>query len=142
MGIAAICAEEDADMWARRMRGRAAEKEGGPHCSVCFWMRLARTAAEAKRRGLEYFATTLSISPHKNAAVINRMGHKAARWAGVAFYPADFKKGGGFKESCRLSREYGLYRQDYCGCVYSLRERRAGRTAASGGAQGEKGRGA
>jgi predicted adenine nucleotide alpha hydrolase (AANH) superfamily ATPase len=135
IGIEIVLTDEDADEWSRRMRGRGSDKEGGAHCSVCFWIRLARTAAEAQGRGLEYFATTLTISPHKNAEIINRLGHKAARHKKVIFYPADFKKGDGFRKSCRLSREYGLYRQDYCGCADSLREReerRRGRSDATG----------
>ena len=111
-------------MWDRRMRGREGDHEGGPHCSVCFWIRLWRTAQEAKRRDMEYFATTLTVSPHKNAAAIHHMGELAARRTGIRFYARDFKKQDGFLHSCRLSEHYHLYRQDYCGCRYSLMERR------------------
>jgi hypothetical protein len=122
----------DDRMWNRRMRGRQQDREGGPSCSVCFWIRLWRTAQEARRRDREYFATTLTISPHKNAAAVHRMGRKAARRSGVRFYARDFKKEDGFRRSCRLSERYHLYRQDYCGCLYSLRERRGLRTAGNG----------
>jgi predicted adenine nucleotide alpha hydrolase (AANH) superfamily ATPase len=121
--ISLLPAEYDAQDWNRRMRGRSGDHEGGPHCSVCFWIRLWRTAREARRHNFELFATTLSISPHKDVGTINRMGQRAARKAGVRFWPADFKKGDGFGRSCRLAREYDLYRQDYCGCADSLRER-------------------
>jgi hypothetical protein len=87
-------------------------------------MRLYRTAQEARRRGFPSFATTLTVSPHKNAAVINRMGEWAARRTGVRFHAEDFKKRDGFRRSCQLSEKYHLYRQDYCGCLYSLSERR------------------
>jgi len=131
MGIMIVLPDQDADEWSRRMRGRGSDREGGAHCSVCFWIRLARTAERARELGLEYFATTLTISPHKKTEIINRVGHKVARHKKVMFYPADFKKEDGFKKSCRMSRDYGLYRQDYCGCVYSLRERETGKAAAS-----------
>jgi predicted adenine nucleotide alpha hydrolase (AANH) superfamily ATPase len=123
LGVSFVIDGRGAERWARRMSGRGRDMEGGAHCSVCFWIRLARTAAEARQKGFAYFATTLTISPHKNAAAVNRMGEMAARRMGTGFYSADFKKSDGFKKSCRLSRTYGLYRQDYCGCVYSLRER-------------------
>jgi predicted adenine nucleotide alpha hydrolase (AANH) superfamily ATPase len=113
----------DEQIWSGRMRGRHQDREGGPHCAVCFWIRLWRTAREARRRRFDYFASTLTVSPHKEADVINRMGERAARRAGVRFRAADFKKGDGFRHSYLLSQEYGLYRQDYCGCADSLRER-------------------
>jgi len=115
---------QDHQVWDRRMRGREQDREGGPYCSVCFWIRLWRTAQEARRRGFEFFTTTLTVSPHKNAAAIHHMGELAARRAGVRFYARDFKKQDGFRHSCRLSEHYHLYRQDYCGCRYSLMERR------------------
>ena len=139
MGIEIVLADEDADKWSRRMRGRGSDWEGGAHCSVCFWMRLARTAGQARELGLKYFATTLTISPHKKAEIINRVGHKVARHKKVIFFPADFKKEDGFKKSCQLSQDYGLYRQDYCGCVYSLRDREIGKAAASGASGRNKG---
>jgi predicted adenine nucleotide alpha hydrolase (AANH) superfamily ATPase len=114
----------DVRAWSRRMRGRERDREGGPYCSVCYWIRLQRTAREAHRRSMEFFATTLTISPHKDAAAIHHMGELAARRFGVRFLARDFKKQDGFGRSCRLSELYHLYRQDYCGCRYSLRERR------------------
>ena len=79
----------------------------------------------AKERGFDYFGTTLSISPHKNARVLNHLGEKLAKIYGVNFLYSDFKKKGGFKRSLELSERYELYRQDYCGCRYSLEEAKA-----------------
>jgi len=123
LGVGFMAGDYDARRWSQRMRGRERDHEGGAHCSVCFRIRLANAAAVAEKRGCDYFATTLTVSPHKNARAINRIGERVARDMRVNFYPADFKKGNGFKKSCQLSRRYGLYRQDYCGCIFSLRER-------------------
>ena len=95
--------------------------EGGERCLACFALRLRFTAETAKAHGFEYFTTTLSVSPHKNADAINRIGAAAAEAAGVKYLTADFKKKNGYLRSLQLSREYGLYRQDYCGCLYSRR---------------------
>lgn len=128
--------------WSRRMKGRRGDREGGPYCAVCFRIRLARTAAVAEEGEFDYFASTLSVSPHKEAQIINRVGKKVARGLRTRFYSADFKKQDGFKKSCQLSQKYGLYRQDYCGCVYSLRERDERKARASDlfktGARGKK----
>ncbi len=93
--------------------------EGGERCLACFALRLGYTAARAKEHGFEYFTTTLSVSPHKNADNVNRIGEEAGRKAGVKYLFADFKKKNGYLRSLELSKEYGLYRQDYCGCRYS-----------------------
>ena len=85
-------------------------------------MRLKEAAKAAKEGGYEYFTTTLTISPHKNAAKLNEIGEEVAALYGVSFLPSDFKKRNGYKRSIELSKEYGLYRQDYCGCVYSIRK--------------------
>ncbi len=98
------------------------EPEGGARCERCFRLRLDAAARLAAERGFDYFTTTLTVSPHKNAPLINRIGEEAAAAAGVPFLNSDFKKKDGYKRSIELSREYGLYRQDYCGCVYSIRE--------------------
>ena len=127
LGVSFVAGDYDANRWLRRMRGRERDREGGAYCSVCFRIRLAQAASAAEGGGFDYFATTLTISPHKDARAINRIGEKVARDLRVKFYAADFKKGNGFKRSCQLSRRYGLYRQDYCGCIFSLRERKARR---------------
>lgn len=105
------------------VRGLEEEKEGGARCAVCFRLRLERTAREAKARGFDYFATTLTVSPLKNARLINEIGFSVAEEVGVKYLPSDFKKRGGYLHSVRLSEEYGLYRQDYCGCAFSKAER-------------------
>ena len=96
--------------------------EGGERCLACFALRLDYTARQAKEHGFEYFTTTLSVSPHKNADNVNHIGAKAGEKAGVKYLFADFKKKNGFLRSLELSKQYGLYRQDYCGCRYSIRK--------------------
>jgi len=96
------------------------EKEGGKRCLLCYRLRLEKTAIFAKKRGIDIFATTLSISPHKKADSINAIGVELAKVHGLNFYEADFKKNKGFGKSVRLSKELGLYRQKYCGCRYSF----------------------
>lgn len=99
--------------------------EGGERCFACFELRLRETALRAKEQKADYFTTTLSISPLKNAAKMNEIGQKLSGEYGIAFLPSDFKKKNGYKRSVELSAEYGLYRQDYCGCIYSKLEREA-----------------
>ena len=94
--------------------------EGGERCLACFAMRLNYTAEQAKAHGFEYFTTTLSVSPHKNADNVNRIGEEAGKRYRVKYLFADFKKKNGYLRSLELSREYELYRQDYCGCRYSM----------------------
>ena len=98
--------------------------EGGERCFRCSRLRLLETAQMARAGGFDYFTTTLSISPLKNAQKLNEIGARLAEEYGVPYLFSDFKKRNGYKRSTELSAEYGLYRQDYCGCVYSLRERR------------------
>ena len=100
-------------------RGYEGEKEGGARCTRCFELRLARTATEAKARGYDYFATTLTLSPLKDARRINEIGSRLQEEVGVLYLPTDFKKRGGYLRSVELSREHNLYRQNYCGCIYS-----------------------
>lgn len=97
--------------------------EGGERCFACYALRLSETAKRAQAGRYDYFTTTLSISPLKNAVKLNEIGEKLATELGVAWLPSDFKKKDGYKRSIELSKEYDLYRQDYCGCVYSLAER-------------------
>lgn len=99
--------------------GLEEEREGGKRCFRCYELRLREAAEMAKQLGCDYFTTTLSISPHKNAQKLNEIGEKLGKELGVNFLYADFKKKNGFKRSLELSREYDLYRQDYCGCVFS-----------------------
>ena len=103
-------------------RGHEEDREGGERCELCFRMRLGEAARQAARTGCDYFTTSLTISPLKDAQLLNAIGMEMGRREGVAWLPSDFKKKNGYKRSCELSREYGLYRQDYCGCVFSRRE--------------------
>ncbi len=98
-------------------------KEGGERCFACFKLRLEKAAKYAKENGFDFFATTLTISPLKNAQKLNEIGENAGKKFGVRHLPSDFKKRNGFFRSVELSKIYGLYRQDYCGCVFSKRER-------------------
>ena len=97
--------------------------EGGERCFACYEMRLHEAAEYAKRLGMDYFTTTLSISPLKNAAKLNEIGLKLEEEYDVHYLLSDFKKKNGYQRSVELSHEYGMYRQDYCGCVFSMRER-------------------
>ncbi len=100
-------------------------REGGERCFKCYRLRLEYTARLAKSRGYDYFTTTLSISPYKNAQKLNEISQELSAEYGVKNLPADFKKREGYKRSVQLSEAYGLYRQNYCGCIFSAREREA-----------------
>ena len=100
-------------------KGLNKEPEGGKRCEKCFELRLYETAKVAKEGGYRYFCTTLTVSPHKNADIINEIGKAAEVKYGVEFLPSDFKKRGGYQRSCKLSQKNELYRQNYCGCIYS-----------------------
>jgi len=104
-------------------KGLEAEPEGKQRCMKCYELRLRETAKIAKEQNFSYFTTTLTISPMKNAAKLNEIGIKLAQEFGVKFLSSDFKKNNGYKRSIELSKEYDLYRQDYCGCVYSKQQR-------------------
>ena len=105
------------------VRGLEGEPEGGRRCEACFRLRLSRAAEFALAGGYDYFTTTLSISPLKDAALLNRIGGEIARETGVPYLFSDFKKKDGYRRSCQLSAIYHLYRQDYCGCAFSKAER-------------------
>lgn len=101
----------------------ASEPEGGKRCGICFRMRLEKTAETASLGGYDCFATTLSVSPHKNFEIIGAIGRDLCARYGLGFLDRDFKKGDGYARSVAFSRQYGLYRQNYCGCVFSEREK-------------------
>lgn len=103
----------------RAVKGFENEPEGGLRCRECFKLRLEATAKKAKAEGFDYFTTTLTISPLKNAALLNEIGAEMAERYGVSWLYSDFKKKEGYKRSIELSREYELYRQNYCGCIFS-----------------------
>lgn len=113
--------EPDAGNWSTAVKGLEGEPEGGKRCEICFRIRLEKTAVFAKKNGFDLFTTVLSVSPHKNAKLINEIGKQAATAHSIKFMEADFKKNNGFKRSIELSKKYGLYRQNYCGCIYSRR---------------------
>ena len=119
-GIELITGNYNVDQWFHLTRGMENEKEGGKRCSLCYQMRLKKAASVAKTNGFSYFTTTLTVSPHKKAKAINQLGRELQKGYSITFYEADFKKHNGFKKSCELSREYGFYRQNYCGCIYSM----------------------
>ena len=99
--------------------GLEKEIEGGKRCFSCYELRLRKTAEYARQNGYDYFATTLTLSPLKNAQKLNEIGFKLQEELGVKYLPSDFKKEGGYLRSIELSKEYGLYRQSYCGCEFS-----------------------
>ncbi len=122
-GVTLVPCGYDGGAYDEAVRGLEDEPEGGARCTECFKLRLDFAAREAKRLGCDYFATTLTVSPHKDAQRINAIGEALAGKYGVKWLPGDFKKRDGYKRSIELSREFGLYRQDYCGCLYSKTER-------------------
>ena len=111
------------DLYEKAICGLEEEPERGSRCSVCFRLRLEKTAKIAKENGFDYFGTTLTVSPYKNCQVINEIGEDLSQIYDVPYMVSDFKKKNGYKRSIELSHEYGLYRQNYCGCKYSKRER-------------------
>ena len=102
--------------------GLESEPEGGARCTRCFELRLRETARRAAAKGFAWFCTTLSVSPYKDAERLNRIGSALAAEYGVKWLPSDFKKRGGYQRSIELSRQWGLYRQEYCGCLFSLEQ--------------------
>lgn len=118
-GVPLIEDDYDPEGWMALTAKFKDEPEKGRRCDVCYAARLARTAESAAREGFDAFATVMSLSPWKKAAVMNRIGRQFAARHGIAFLESDFKKKDGFKKSVDLSRAHGLYRQGYCGCVYS-----------------------
>ena len=123
--VGLIVAKYDSREFYDAVKGMEDLPEGGERCYVCYKLRLDKTALAAAENGFDYFATTLSISPYKNAQWLNDISEELAEIYSVKALPCDFKKRGGYKRSIELSAQYSLYRQDYCGCVYSRREREA-----------------
>ena len=115
----------DKECFYEMARGLEDVKEGGERCFRCYELRLRESAELAKELRMDYFTTTLSISPLKNAEKLNEIGDRLSEEYGIAYLNSDFKKKNGYKRSVELSEEYGMYRQYYCGCVFSKRERDA-----------------
>ena len=120
MGVSLVEAERDAPSWERAIAGWEAEPEGGRRCQICFEYRLRRTAEYAQAHDMDYVATTLTISPHKNVQLINSLGEILTEAVGLKFLSEVWRKQGGFQRSVQLSKQLNLYRQNYCGCRYSV----------------------
>lgn len=116
-----IDCDYDNNIYEETIKGLEKEKEGGSRCYKCFWLRLDKTAQIAKENNYDYFSTTLTISPYKNSTVINEIGKKLETIYNITWLYSDYKKKDGYKKSIQLSKEYNLYRQNYCGCIYSKR---------------------
>lgn len=121
--IAVLEAEYDPALFYERVRGLEDEPEGGKRCETCFALRLEEAGRQAKELGADFFTTTLTISPHKDSALLNELGQMVGERYGMEYLLSDFKKKDGFRQSIQLSREHDLYRQDYCGCIFSKQER-------------------
>lgn len=121
-----IDCDYDNDLYELAIKGLEKEPERGNRCSVCFRLRLEKTAKIAKELSYDYFGTTLTVSPYKNSIVINDIGLSLEEQYQIPFLISDFKKRNGYKRSIELSNQHGLYRQDYCGCQYSKRENKKG----------------
>jgi len=121
--VSVVRGDYDVELFENLSRGLEDVPEGGERCTRCFRLRLGRSARYAAENGFDYFTTTLSISPLKDAQRLNAIGRELAEKFGVAYLFSDFKKKNGYKRSCELSAEHGLYRQDYCGCIYSAQQR-------------------
>lgn len=117
--VSFIRGDYDNDKYEKLIEGLENEKEGGTRCEKCYYLRLEETCRYAKEHGFDYFTTTLSISPYKNSEKLNNIGKKLEDEYDVLYLLSDFKKKNGYKRSIELSREYNLYRQNYCGCIYS-----------------------
>lgn len=119
MGFAFAEDPYEPEVWVESVRGLEEEPEKGLRCEICIRERLRATARMARDRGFEAFAAVLTVSPHKNSDTINRLGAEAGEEFGVQYLPTDLKKLDGFKRSVELAKQYGIYRQNYCGCEYS-----------------------
>ncbi len=112
----------ESEKFYEAVKGLEDEKEGGARCPVCFKLRLQKTAELAKQNGYDIFGTTLTVSPHKNAELINQIGQSIENNLEIKFLQSNFKKQDGYKRSIELSKENNLYRQNYCGCEFALRK--------------------
>ncbi len=121
VGVDLVEGEYEIEEWESEIRGHENDPEGGERCRICYGMRLLETGGRAAKGGFDAFTTTLTISPHKDASVINSLGEDIAVRIGIPFVSLDLKKRDGFKKSIEMSHEHDLHRQDFCGCVYSRR---------------------
>ena len=116
-----IDCDYDNDIYEKEIKGLEKEKEGGNRCYKCFNLRLEKTAQIAKKKKFNFFSTTLTISPYKNSKIINNIGKDLEKKYNITWLYSDYKKKDGYKKSIELSKKYNLYRQNYCGCIYSKR---------------------
>ncbi len=116
-----IILDESPQVWHEAVKGFEREPEGGGRCGICFDLRLDKTAVYAKENGFDFFTTVLTVSPHKNSAVINQIGKELEKKHKIEFLEENFKKREGFRRTMEFSKEHGFYKQNYCGCVYSFR---------------------
>lgn len=121
--ISFLAGEYKPELFYQTVKGLEQEREGQERCFRCYQLRITETARLAKEKKFDYFTTTLSISPLKNAKKLNEIGKTAAEQYDIPYLYSDFKKKGGYQRSIELSKEFQLYRQDYCGCFFSKRER-------------------
>ena len=122
-GVPFLDADYDNVLWREFVKGLENQAEGGARCEKCFLFRLQKTAEVAKQSGFDVFASTLSVSPHKNTEMINNVGQQISKLLDIQFWPESFKKKDGYLRSIQLSKQLELYRQNYCGCKFSKRER-------------------
>ena len=120
-GLDLITNDYDHEAWLKLVRGHEKDKERGGRCQICYKDRLRHTAVKAKELGFSHFTTTLTVSPHKDAKAIIMLGNDLASKYSLKFLDQDFKKQDGFKKACALSKELNLYRQEYCGCEFSMK---------------------
>ena len=119
--ISMLDCDYESEKFYSAVKGLEAEREGGARCAVCFKLRLEETARKAKELGFDNFGTTLTVSPHKNAEVINAIGLSLSQKHEIDYLESNFKKQNGYKRSVELSKENGIYRQAYCGCEFALK---------------------
>lgn len=117
--IEILDAPYESELFFEKTKGYEECPERGERCAICFDLRLRKTAIKAKELGYDFFATTLTLSPLKDANLINQTGERIAKEVGISYLPSDFKKKNGYKMSIELSKEFNLYRQNYCGCIFS-----------------------
>lgn len=122
LGVKYLDCDYDNHKFRDMSKGLENDIEGGKRCHKCYYLRLEYVCKEAKKNNFDYFSTTLTVSPYKNAEVLNKIGLNLERIYGVKYLVNDFKKRDGYKRSIELSKEFNLYRQDYCGCLFSKRE--------------------
>lgn len=121
ISISMIDCDYESEKFYEAVKGYENEREGGVRCSICFRLRLEETARKAKELGFDLFGTTLTVSPHKNAELINAIGLGIEKEVGIKFLESNFKKNNGYKRSVELSKENNIYRQNYCGCEFALK---------------------